>query len=115
MKKLLLVIIMLFVSISAINVKNVKVEASQIERNMSKVEKLQSNQAYLYYIYSNETGHYFLEPTAEYENVIYIGKDDYKVDSNYYIDTDNLHHGKKYIGTFYGDDKWELKKIEEVK
>ncbi|MGE7840734.1 hypothetical protein ACQKNX_08075 [Lysinibacillus sp. NPDC093712] len=75
---------------------------------------LKTNQTELYYMYSNDTGHYFLDPKAEFENVIYVGLNDYLVDSNFKIDTPSLHHGKKFIGTFTDDTLWELVKIEEV-
>lgn len=73
-----------------------------------------SNQTELFYMYSNETGHYFLDPKAEYENVIYVGLNDYLLDSNFKIDTPSLHHGKKFIGTFTDDTLWELTGLECV-
>lgn len=68
---------------------------------------LNSNQAELFYMYSTEEGHFFLDPNAETENVVYVGLNE--------IDTPTLHHGKKFIGTFANDYLWELVKIEEVK
>lgn len=76
---------------------------------------LKSNQTELFYMYSNKEGHFFIDPNAESENVIFVGLNDYKIDKNFKIDTTSLHHGKKFIGTFADDGLWELIKIEEVK
>lgn len=73
-----------------------------------------SNQTELYYMYSNETGHYFLDPKSEFENVIYVGLNDYLVDEAFKIDTTTLHHGKKFIGTFTDNTLWELTGLEAV-
>jgi len=75
---------------------------------------LKSNQTELYYMYSNDTGHYFLDPKAEFENVIYVGLNDYLIDSNLKIETPSLHHGQKFIGTFEDDTLWELTGLERV-
>ncbi len=75
---------------------------------------LKSNQTELFYMYSNETGHYFLDPNVEFENVIYVGLNDYLVDSSFKIDTTSLHHGQKFIGTFADDTLWELTGLEVV-
>ncbi len=76
---------------------------------------LKENQAELFYMYSNKEGHFFLDPKAEFENVIFVGLNDYKIDENFKIDTAALHHGKKFIGTFADDTLWELLKIEQIK
>lgn len=73
-----------------------------------------SNLTELFYMYSNNEGHFFLDPEATSENVIFIGLNDYKIDENFKIDTTSLHHGKKFIGTFADDSLWELVRIEEV-
>lgn len=73
---------------------------------------LKSNQTELFYMYSNDTGHYFLDPKAEYENVIYVGLNDYLIDDNFKIDTSTVHHGKKFIGTFADITLWELTGLE---
>lgn len=70
---------------------------------------LKSNQTELFYMYSNNEGHFFLDPEATSENVIFIGLNDFKVN------TASLHHGKKFIGTFADDYLWELIKLEEDK
>lgn len=75
---------------------------------------LKTNQAELYYMHSNESGHYFLDPLAEYENVIYVGLNDHLTDSNFKIDTPSLHHGQKFIGTFADDTLWELIGLEAI-
>lgn len=78
------------------------------------LNKLESNQDYIYYMYSNENGHYFLQPSQEFENVIYIGLNDYKIDSKFTIDINKLHHGQKFIGTFADESVWELLEIEQL-
>ncbi|MEQ6355222.1 hypothetical protein ABNX05_11390 [Lysinibacillus sp. M3] len=76
--------------------------------------ELKDNQTELFYMYSNDKGHYFLDPKSEFENVIYVGLNDYLIDSNFTIDTTSLHHGKKFIGTFADDSLWELTGLEAV-
>ncbi|GEM_PF-1599463 len=76
---------------------------------------LKSNQTELLYMYSNKEGHFFIDPKAETENVIFVGLNDYKTDENFKIDTTSLHHGKKFIGTFADDTLWELISIKETK
>jgi len=76
--------------------------------NNSLTNGLDSNQTTLFYMYSNKNGHYFLDPLAEYENVILVEKADMpKLESK-------LHHGKKFIGTFTDSDLWELVGLQEV-
>jgi thioredoxin-related protein len=109
MKKLLTVLLTIGLSLSALTMNvNATVELEE------KQYILKSNEAYLFYMYSNEKGHFFLDPTADCENVVWIVKDDWKIDSNFKIDTKSLHHGKKFIGTFVDDEKWELESIKEV-
>ena len=76
--------------------------------NNSLTKGLKSNQTTLFYMYSNEYGHYFLDPLANNENVIYVGLDDL------FIDIDSMHHGKRFIGTFADSTLWELVDIEEM-
>lgn len=83
--------------------------------NNSLTNGLASNQTALFYMYSDKNGHYFLDPLADDENVIFVGLNDYKIDSAYTIDTATLHHGKRFIGTFTDNTLWELKGIQEVK
>lgn len=94
MKKLLIVLLTLTLSFSFLTFASAS-------------ENLNENEAYLYYMYSNEQGHYFLDPSTEYENVIFIGKNDFKLSK--------LHHGKKFIGVFEDQTKWDLENILEVK
>lgn len=68
--------------------------------------QLDDNQAELFYMYSNEDGHYFLDPKADTENVIYVGHDDFYVPET--------HHGTKFVGTFADNTLWELTGLEEV-
>lgn len=65
---------------------------------------LDDNQTTLYYMYSNDEGHYFLDPNQEYENVIYVSLDDTYLD-------ESVHHGDTFIGTFEDDTLWELVSI----
>lgn len=62
----------------------------------------------VFYMYSNEEGSYFLEPNAEYENVIFIDNDTLK---EWNVNTDELEHGMRYTGTF-DKDGWELFGLE---
>lgn len=88
---------------------------SSNECTQVQVNELKDNQTELFYMYSTKEGHFFLDPKAETENVVYVGLNDYKIDENFKIDTATLHHGKKFIGTFTDDSLWELIKIEEIK
>jgi len=103
MKKLLTVLLAIGLSLSALTM-NANATAELEEKQYA----LKSNEAYLFYMYSNEEGHFFLDPTADYENVIFVGLDDY------FLSTEKKHHGKKFIGTFVDDEKWELESIKEV-
>lgn len=67
---------------------------------------LESNQTTLFYMYGNEQGHYFLDPLAKYENVIFVSNDDFM------FTKDKLHHGKRFIGTFEDNTMWELIDLE---
>lgn len=82
--------------------------------NNSLTNGLDSNQTTLFYMYSNKEGHYFLDPLADTENVIYVGRNDYLIDDNFTIDTKTLHHGKRFVGTFDDNSLWELIEIQEV-
>jgi hypothetical protein len=72
--------------------------------------ELKENEAYLYYMNSNEQGYFFLEPTHD-ENIVFISYNDY---DEFQIDISILIQGKKFIGTFDDKYKWELLKIKEV-
>lgn len=58
----------------------------------------------VFYMYSNGDGTYWLDPTADYENVVFIG---YDALEEWNIDFDELHHGNQYLGTF-DETGWEL-------
>lgn len=99
---------------------NIDVSAKEIKDTSNKCAVIQTNdlkenQTELFYMYSNKDGHFFLDPKAETENIIFIGLNEYKTDENFKIDTASLHHGKKFMGTFADDSLWELVRIEEVK
>lgn len=72
--------------------KDVKESSSKCTQAQS--NNLNSNQTELFYMYSNNEGHFFLDPKAPTENVIYVGLNDFKVDIA------SLHHGKRFVGTF---------------
>ena len=74
------------------------------------LNQLESNQDYIYYMYSNENGHYFLQPSQEFENVILVNEA--KKLKN--LDIEKLHHGQKLIGTFTDDSVWEILEIEQL-
>ncbi|MFJ3388799.1 hypothetical protein [Lysinibacillus sp. NPDC086135] len=97
------------IDVIAKETNNTSNKCTQIQTN-----ELNDNQTELFYMYSNKEGHYFLDPKAETENVIFVGLNDYKIDENFKIDTTTLHHGKKFIGTFVDDSLWELIKLEAV-
>lgn len=81
------------------------VSCEQVEHQNN---KLQSNQTELFYMYSNNEGHFLLDSLADYENVIFVSFDDMPKLKG------KLHHGKKFIGTFVDDDLWELEGLTEV-
>lgn len=85
--------------------------AKDVNETSNKCTQVQSiitkfNQTELFYMYSNNEGHFFLDPKAETENIIFIGLNDFKIDAS------TLHHGKKFIGTFDDDSLWELTGLE---
>ena len=57
---------------------------------------------------------YFLDPLADVENIIYVGHEDHKILEGLKIDTDNLHHGQRFVGAFADSDLWELVALIEV-
>ena len=72
--------------------------------------QLESNQDYIYYMYSNEKGHYFLQPTQEFENVILVSE----VKKLKNLDIKKLHQGQKLIGSFTDESVWELVDIKQL-
>lgn len=65
---------------------------------------LDSNQDLLFFMYANEKGCYFLQPSAKYENVILVED---------HSSCKNIHHGTKFVGTFTDDELWELVYVEK--
>lgn len=113
MKNLLLSLLIALLFTTTVSAENVQLNKSKYDNynycgNNSLTNGLESNQTTLFYMYSNENGHYFLDPLAEYENVIYIDLDEL------FIDIDSMHHGKRYIGTFTDNTLWELVDIKEA-
>ena len=66
----------------------------------------------IFYMYSNENGSYFLDPTADVENVIFVP---YVALNEWDINLDTLHHGQKFSGLFDSEYEWELLGLEYVK
>lgn len=64
----------------------------------------------IFYMYSNKEGSYFLEPTAEFENVIFIDKQSM---DNMHMGK-NIHHGAKFIGVF-DSTGWDLLGISDFR
>lgn len=94
MKKLLLLTSLLFLAMSS----NADAKMTS-DRN-----GLDENQDWLYFMYANSEGCFFLQPSFDDENVVFT--DDHNA-------CKNEHHGKKYIGTFVDTDMWELVHIEK--
>lgn len=59
-------------------------------------------------MYSDDTGHYLIDPMAEFDNVVFVGENEFPIING------SLHHGKKFIGTFDYDALWELTNLQEV-
>lgn len=70
----------------------------------------QNKELELFYMYGNTTGSYFLEPQAEYENLIYVSQSDLND-----WDITPTEPGQKFTGTFdpTGWDLITLKHKEE--
>lgn len=66
----------------------------------------------IFYMYSNESGSYFLDPAADVENVIFVP---YVALNDWNINLDTLHHGQKFSGIFDSEYSWELLGLEYVK
>lgn len=81
--------------------------AEAVETLDDEEPKLADNQAYLYYMYKDETGHYLLDPSAEYENVIYVSPDMLTLEVD-------IHHGTRFIGKFADETKWDLIGLKAV-
>lgn len=76
--------------------------------NNSLTNGLEANQTTLFYMYSNKEGHFFLDPLADIENIIFVGHNDFP---KY---TKNLYHGMRFIGTFTDTSLWELEDLQVV-
>lgn len=63
----------------------------------------------IFFMYENEIGGFFLEPSADFENVIYIDKQT----MNDWNMGDEIHHGESFIGIF-DNEGWELFGIKKV-
>lgn len=113
MKNLLLSLLIALLFSISVSAETVEIDKCLYDNpnycgNNSLTKGLKQNQVTLFYMYSNEEGHYFIDPLADNENVIYVGLDDL------YINIDSLHHGKRFIGTFADSTLWELVDIEEM-
>lgn len=76
--------------------------------NNSLTNGLDSNQTTLFYMYTNKEGHFFIDPLADFENIIFVGHNDFP---KY---TKNLYHGMRFIGTFTDTSLWELEDLQVV-
>lgn len=76
--------------------------------NVNEVVENENIELDVFFMYGNEIGTYWLEPTADYENVVFVG---YDALEKWNIDMDDLHHGKRLIGTF-DNEGWELLGLE---
>lgn len=65
----------------------------------------------VFYMYSNESGAFLLDPAAKIENVIFVEFEDLK---QWDIDVNELSHGNILVGTF-DETGWELLGLEYVK
>lgn len=83
------------------------------ENTQTVLNELQSNQSYLYYTHKDNEGYYFLD--AEKESIVYVGVNDYEINSNFYVNEKTLYSGKKFIGTFSKQYNWELIGLEEYR
>lgn len=66
-----------------------------------------SNGVDLFYMYNNEEGAFFLDPSADVENVIFVDNDSL----NDWDIPEDLHHGTKFVGEF-DSTGWELNGIQ---
>lgn len=87
-----------------IAILGVFVETIQAEKDNQELD--------IFYMYGNRTGAYFLEPQAEYENLIYVSQSDLND-----WDITPTEPGQKFIGTFdaAGWELLNLKHKEETK
>ena len=101
MKSFIIFIISTLVIATMIGVANggIKVTINQPEETKTEYE--------LFYMYGGPNGTYWLEPTAEYENTIYV---DHASLEEWGIAPKQM--GEKYIGTF-DPSGWDLLKIEK--
>jgi len=96
------------------------VSVEQLERNLLEEQEEQEiqearNNGYeilqpieIYFMYGNDNGTYWLEPSAEHENVIFV---DYQSLKEWNIDYNELEHGNRMIGLFDETYQWELLEI----
>lgn len=72
--------------------------------SFSNREGLDDNQDWLYFMYANQEGCFFLQPIYDVENVIFV--DDHKA-------CKDANHGSKFIGTFENEELWDFVSIEK--
>lgn len=105
----LLLMIMNTLGLNTVSVDELKWELNEEyriqEARDNGIEVLQPIE--IYFMYGNDDGTYWLDPSAEYENVIYVGYDELE---EWNIDYDRLHHGNMMIGLF-DETGWELMEI----
>ena len=94
-----LLVAVLVVILLGVAFGGIKVSINQPEETKTEYE--------LFYMYGGPNGTYWLEPTAEYENTIYV---DHASLEKWGIAPKQM--GEKYIGTF-DPTGWELQKIEK--
>lgn len=92
----------LMVLISTMGINGVSLDSGTQEISVNEEQSIE-----LFFMYGNEEGTYWLDPKAEYENVIWV---DYESLIEWGIDFKELHHGNKKVGLF-DETGWELFEI----
>lgn len=80
------------------------IESTKTKDAQVKQQATGQNEIEIFYMYSKGNDNFFLDPLAEFENVIAVSDTDL-IEWN--IDKSNLHHGNKFIGLF-DQSGWDL-------
>lgn len=114
MKKLTLSIVITLVSLLGFSTQGLAIENECKYTNLDYCDSvltngLEGNQTTLFYMYSNENEHFFLDPLSNFENVIFV-----EFSNALNLDSEWWHVGKRFVGTFVDTDLVELESLDEV-
>lgn len=77
--------------------------------SLPKILAEEENTDSLYYVGDTDGGHYFLQPSSEYEKVIFVDNKDVE---EWSLDLEGMEQGQKFTATFTDSTLWEIERID---